>query len=42
MKLEDIYFAYSYERVTPGDNYYNSISNYIGLCWYQYKFSKQM
>ena len=28
MKLEDIYFAYSYERVTPGDNYYNSISNY--------------
>ena len=35
MKLKDIYFAYSYERVTPGDNYYNSISNcyrvYAGL-----------
>ena len=28
MRLNDIYFAYSYERVTPGENYYNSISNY--------------
>ena len=25
LKLNDIYFAYSYERVTPGDNYINSI-----------------
>ena len=35
MKLDDLYFAYSYERVTPGNNYYNSISNsfrvYAGL-----------
>ena len=25
LKLNDIYFAYSYERVTPGDNYIDSI-----------------
>ncbi len=25
INLDDIYFAYSYERVTPGDNYINSI-----------------
>ena len=25
ISLDDIYFAYSYERVTPGDNYINSI-----------------
>ncbi len=27
MQLEDIFFSYSYERVTPGKNYYNSIAN---------------
>ena len=29
MLLSDINFAYSYERITPGNNYYNSISNYF-------------
>jgi UDP-N-acetyl-D-glucosamine dehydrogenase len=35
MKLEDIYFAYSYERITPGKNYissiYNNHRNYSGM-----------
>lgn len=35
IKLNEIYFAYSYERVTPGKNYYNSITsfprNYSGM-----------
>ena len=45
MKLNDIYFAYSYERVTPGENYYNSISNYYrvfaGINDYSAKKCKQ-
>ena len=35
IKINEIYFAYSYERVTPGNNYYNSIisfpRNYSGM-----------
>lgn len=45
MQLNDIYFAYSYERVTPGENYYNSISNYYrvfaGINDYSAKKCKQ-
>ncbi len=28
MSYNDFYFAYSYERVTPGKNYFNSITNF--------------
>ena len=28
ININDIYFSYSYERVTPGKEYYNSISNF--------------